>query len=272
MVNKQLAYVTVLTNSSYLPGVWVLNQSLREVGSQYDLYVLVPENRKAELSEQLSRWELPILTAPAVEVPEDLLERMGKDSYWNETFFKLRIAGLTQFEKIVLLDSDMLILRNIDHLFEKPSLSAVGSGQSLIPEWKGLNSGLIVLEPSKEFEAHLLSSIRPAIEQRLRENSVAGDQDVFNYALPEWPDREELHLPEEYNVMCWQIDALCRKFIPGGYKGVYIAHFTGGYKPWNCRTIDYFKRFYHAVAQRYVVTLRVFLRYMRYLREMKRSI
>ena len=52
-MEKPSAYVTVLTKSSYLPGVWVLAQSLKETGSRYELQVLVPEDKQSELQEVL---------------------------------------------------------------------------------------------------------------------------------------------------------------------------------------------------------------------------
>lgn len=37
---------------------------------------------------------------------------------------KLRVWSFTEFEKVILMDSDMVVLKNIDHLFAKPDGSA----------------------------------------------------------------------------------------------------------------------------------------------------
>jgi alpha-N-acetylglucosamine transferase len=40
------------------------------------------------------------------------------------TFTKLRIFDLDAFDKVVFLDADTIVLRNVDELFERPALAA----------------------------------------------------------------------------------------------------------------------------------------------------
>lgn len=44
------AYITVLTNESYIPGVQALAESLRRVNSKYRLIILVPTERRDALT------------------------------------------------------------------------------------------------------------------------------------------------------------------------------------------------------------------------------
>lgn len=41
------------------------------------------------------------------------------ETRFSETWTKLRAFALTQYEKVILVDSDMLIRKNMDELFEK---------------------------------------------------------------------------------------------------------------------------------------------------------
>ena len=41
----------------------------------------------------------------------------GNMAHWNNCFDKLLIFGMTEFDKLIFLDSDMYIIENIDHLF-----------------------------------------------------------------------------------------------------------------------------------------------------------
>lgn len=67
-------------------------------------------------------------------------------------FSKLHAWGLTHFKKVILIDSDMVVLRNIDHLFLQPDLSAVED-----PGAPGkFNSGLMVISPNEETLASML--------------------------------------------------------------------------------------------------------------------
>lgn len=267
MEQERFSYVTVLTNQRYLPGVWALYHALKDVESRYKLTVLAPESRAGELTPALEQMGVRVETAPDLELPPELLEKAGKDHYWNETFFKLRAAGLTQFEKVVLVDSDMLVLRNIDHLFERPSMTAAAAGKSTCPQWIQLNSGLLVLETSKELEDKLLALIGPTVERRLAEGLPAGDQDVFHSYCPDWPEREELHLPESYNLLRGNAGTVCRRYLQQGYGEVAILHFIGARKPWEYTAVNYVKMLYHGVSQGNFAEFRAFLRYRGYLKE-----
>jgi alpha-N-acetylglucosamine transferase len=75
-------------------------------------------------------------------------ERAGL-SNWSATLAKLQVFGLTQYRRIVFLDSDMIALESLDHLFSTPHISAVITARSVPGEEEkcsSLNSGLMVIE------------------------------------------------------------------------------------------------------------------------------
>lgn len=229
-------YITVLTNDRYIPGVRALRRSLRAVKSAHDLVILVPESRAEELRGALERnavldGNCTLCVKPNVPAvcPEGV--DLG-GHYWANTFFKLSAARCTEFAKVILLDSDMLITRNLDHLFDAPSYSAVAAGHCARPEWVKLNSGLMVLEPDEALYARLLESIRPAILRRSREGNHTGDQDVFQEAFPDWEEHEELHLPEIYNCFFKNVRALAEKEAIRPEE-IAVLHFIGEEKPWS---------------------------------------
>ena len=159
--------------------------------------------------------------------------------FWNYTFDKLLIWGLTQFEKVVFLDCDMLIVRNIDGLFEHEAFSAV-SADSSYPgneSWVGgLNSGLMVIVPDKEVERQLLQTISIVVNDCTKRNLMVGDQDVIKRFLPDWGKCDSLHLDEGYNIFADHLTYYIRHL---GYslkgkmgKAVYVIHFIGKSKPW----------------------------------------
>ncbi|KAH6827969.1 plant glycogenin-like starch initiation protein 1, partial [Perilla frutescens var. hirtella] len=59
---------------------------------------------------------------------------------WN--YSKFRLSQLTDYDKIIFIDADLLILRNIDFLFGMPEISATGNNGTLF------NSGVMLIEPS----------------------------------------------------------------------------------------------------------------------------
>lgn len=118
------SYVTVLSNDDYEAGVLGLWNSLRTVQSTYPLLVLISENVSQHIVERLSKITPVKVQKDELELPEDVFkDNTGFFEKWNRTFFKLKAMQLVEFSKIVLLDADMIVRRNIDHLFECPHMS-----------------------------------------------------------------------------------------------------------------------------------------------------
>ena len=137
-----------------------------------------------------------------------------------------------QYERIVLLDSDMMVLRNIDDLFEKPPWSAVVATKCVVPEYVKFNSGLLVLKPDLYDYERLIDSIVPAVKRRADLGRLAGDQDVFQEACSDWEEHEELALPETYNAVWFCVEALCKCYNVKT-SDIKVAHFTGSVKPFH---------------------------------------
>lgn len=236
------AYVTVLTNIKYIPGVRALARSLKDTKSKYPLYLLIPEDKEdilLGLSENDKRLigEDNIIKQPNVMVPSTV---EYNDSYWRYTFFKLQSMRCTQFEKIILLDSDMLIQNNIDNLFACAHYSAAVAGHTRMNKWVQLNSGLMVMEPSNDLADKLISLIPHTVKKREAEGRDSGDQDVFQEAFPRWEDNKELCLKENYN--CFYSDV---SYVVKAYKcrvsDISVIHFIGQQKPWMYSKIDELK-------------------------------
>jgi len=233
-----LVYLTALTNERYLPGVMALARSLHEVKSAYDLAIMIPVEKADSLEAAIREYgilDIPgtyLLPKENVRVPEMDVIVEEKYSYWSATFFKLQAASCVEFEKIILLDSDMLVARNIDHLFGCPSFTATVGGKCVHDDWHSLNSGMLVLEPSLALYEKLISLVIPAIRYKESKGLQAGDQDVFQMAFPEWRDHPELCVSEKYNI-CWSwIGNLCRKEKCTS-KDMHVIHFVGKDKPWD---------------------------------------
>ena len=227
------SYVTVLTNKKYIPGVMALQRALAEVNSRYPLMIIVPKSKENDLMEQMKEYGIntkdTILAKSDLDADIPIIEQ--EYAYWKETFFKLVAASCVEFEKIVLLDSDMLIQHNIDELFDKPHMSGVMAGICARPDWTNFNSGMLVIEPDLGVYQQLIENIAPAIESRRAEGLSAGDQDVFHCTYPDWYENKQLILPETYNCLWGYINKTCvvEKCKPSEIK---IIHFIGKIKPW----------------------------------------
>ena len=158
-----------------------------------------------------------------------------KIQLYATVYTKLRIWELVDFKKVVYLDSDMMVLANIDELFDCPNWSAVNAGGELPQycDWKGLNSGLLVIQPSAAVFSDMMNKI-----EKLKSGDW-GDQGFLHAYFPRWPELNELHLPHIYNMPADFIDQYGTQLgyeLPsnGGAqtKTVKILHYWRAHRPW----------------------------------------
>ena len=222
------SYIAVLSNDPYFPGLCSLAHSLNKVNAKYPLSVVVPDSMAESTKKRIRDMNIGLIEMPDVVIPDALLAQ-NSEKRWNATLFKLSIFNLTQFDKIVFLDLDMIILNNIDDLFEKPNMSCVVAGKCIFPEWTRLNSGLMVVEPNPAVYEGVLAVCADACQERLARNLGFGDQDAINYYYKDWPNQQELHLGEEYNCM-----SVCVKKLSATYgaENIKVLHFVDRIKPW----------------------------------------
>jgi len=116
IVDASKVWTTLITNTKYLSGLLTLDYSLKQNHSKYPLIALYTDTFPREGHDALD-----IRGIPKKHV-KYLLPSVHKD-YSNDTRFydcwsKLTPFSLTEYERVVQLDSDMLILQNMDELME----------------------------------------------------------------------------------------------------------------------------------------------------------
>lgn len=227
-------YATFYTGGAgYLRGVLALGRSLQLSGCSHQLVVFVTPNVGGERSIIESEGSL-IRQVEGIEVPEAVrrLNDARGFGHWNTSFSKLRILSATEFEKVILLDSDMLIVRNIDCLFNRPHLSACVAGQAANPSWRDLNSGCLVIEPEADLCNCVMHTLDLLDDEALASYQGIGDQDLLHLAFPDWPGRNDLHLSEEYNLLSDNAARYAREGVLADGSAS-IVHFAFKPKPWN---------------------------------------
>ncbi|BAP69521.1 GT8 Glycogenin [Kluyveromyces marxianus] len=247
-----LGVVTLLYSLDYLPGTLTLAYQLRKFmteGSKDKELCLVLSSELldegqlsesavkvlGELFDTIIEVEPVDLTDPVVKQNQANLMMLNNRSELAFTFMKLHMWELTQYEKILYLDSDVLpldsdIFRIFDHVTNQTSDQIAA-----VPDcgWPDLfNSGVMVVKPDKGKyeELHDLAK---------RELSIDGaDQGILNqFFNPMCHDGDKLtewiRLPFFYNVTSpgagYQYTPAL-KFFANKLK---LVHFIGKNKPWN---------------------------------------
>lgn len=184
------AYATMLSNGDgYLPGVEALGGSLKASGTAEPMVVMVtPEVRPATRARLVEQgWTLhdvePIVNPNPTT--QQMLPRFGA------AYTKLRAWQLVDFDKVVLLDADTIVLQNVDDLFERPEIAA--APDFFLPD--RFSSGVMVLEPG-------LSKFDRMVEALAASPSYdGGDQGFLNVFFERWYAMPVEHrLPVGYNM------------------------------------------------------------------------
>ncbi|KAI9170875.1 Galactinol synthase 1 [Paramyrothecium foliicola] len=118
---KRYAYATLITRESYLAGVIILADTLKKHGSDYPLIVLytpkLPESavRALELEAQRSNivpHKCEYLLPPKGTKVTLIAERFA------DTWTKLRVFELFDYDAVCYLDADMAIFGSMDAVFD----------------------------------------------------------------------------------------------------------------------------------------------------------
>ncbi|KAI5658879.1 hypothetical protein M9H77_27672 [Catharanthus roseus] len=205
------AYVTILHSSEeYVCGAIALAQSIIKSNTTKDLVLLVDDHISAKSLQGLieAGWKVK-------KIKRIRSSYARKDAYNKWNYSKLRIWQLTEYDKVMFIDSDILVLRNLDEFFLYPQISAVWNDGHLF------NSGLMLIEPSE-------CTFRKLMLKRFKVGSYnGGDQGFLNEVFTWWH-----RWPARLNFLKFfgnQSDNFQHK-IPGN---LYAIHYLG-LKPWIC--------------------------------------
>ncbi|XP_002510223.2 UDP-glucuronate:xylan alpha-glucuronosyltransferase 2 isoform X1 [Ricinus communis] len=216
--SKREAYATVLHSSeSYVCGAIALAQSLRQSGTKRDLIILLDKSISESKREALAAAGWKIRLIKRIRNP-----RAEKDSYNEYNYSKFRLWQLTDYDKIIFIDSDIIVLRNLDILFHFPQMSATGNDIWIF------NSGIMVIEPSNCTFKFLMDRRKDIISYN------GGDQGFLNEVFVWWH-----RLPRRVNFLknFWAnttLEAGVKNELFGADPPkVYSIHYLG-LKPWNC--------------------------------------
>jgi lipopolysaccharide biosynthesis glycosyltransferase len=177
--NKRFAYVGMLYGSNeYFLGALVMGYTLMKTKSPFDKILLVAPDVNDKIIDMLSNYFIVKKVDYVYTLDENFL---SQGSRFKEIFTKLQALNLN-YEKILMLDLDMFILHNLDHLFELNAPAAMIRSKDLpfgekIPSrfikqgedkiYGGINAGLMLLEPSKKEFDEIVEEISKPLPYKL---------------------------------------------------------------------------------------------------------
>ncbi|CAF1571248.1 unnamed protein product [Rotaria sp. Silwood1] len=217
------AFVTLATNDGYALGALVVAQSLRKVGTQRRLVVMISKNLSDLIKRTLETSFDEIVIVEEMNSHDDEHLHLLRRPELGVTFTKINCWLLEKYSKCVFLDADVLVLRNIDDLFEREEFSA--SPDAGWPDC--FNSGVFVYRPSKD-------TFRKLVQFASQQHASfdGGDQGLLNSFFSNWRTSDiSRHLPFVYNVTANTFYS----YVPAITRfrnDIRVVHFAGALKPW----------------------------------------
>lgn len=221
------AYATMLCNGDgYVRGVEALGRSLRASGTHETMVLMVTPDISRATRAKLAAQGWTIREVEAVENPNEVSRQLLPR--FAASFTKLRAWDLLEYDKVVLLDADTIVLRNVDDLFDRPDFAA--APDFFLPD--RFNSGVMVLAPSRETFERMAAALGGA------PSYDGGDQGFLNSFYPDWYAMPVEHrLPAGYNLIHFIYQFMLGHGLlkEGLQQEAKIVHYMVQ-KPWNARS------------------------------------
>ena len=129
----------------YLYSIMVSTKILRDSGSQAD-FVLFVQMKNMAAADHLPADDLRILAAMGIQVryiPKD-----PNESFYKITLEKFRILTLTEYERVMLMDADIVPRQSLDYLFDLSVRGIIRENLVFAGTTEPANAGLFMLKPS----------------------------------------------------------------------------------------------------------------------------
>jgi len=217
------AYVVLLygSDAEYALGALLVASSLRRTGARARRLLLhsadVPNSRLPLLREFYD--EVRLIERPVI-LPHDSPLCVCARDFAHPQFLKLHLLEL-EFEKVLYLDCDLVIRRNLDHLFELQAPAAMDRILAMPPHgaklpnrilWaghrvRGIQGGVMLLAPDREKFAAMRAEVEDpvALREWAYRPSLGNEQDYLTWKFCDGLLEEDghphvwTHLGCEYN-------------------------------------------------------------------------
>jgi len=250
----------------------VLGHSLRRTGTKHALICLHTADVPPGFIKLLSLiWECRVIEHVNA-CTQKLSFQDDQPHRFDKVFTKLRVLALTDFAKILLMDIDLIVMDNIDELFDLPAPAALrrgmndsrwplktgdsvdgrpffGGRDASNPKWSwgqgtGINAGVMLLQPSMT----VLNDMLVEISEPNHPSHAQGNGPEQDYLSRYWADAPWHYIGVEYNFQLhqmffalhpnWASMAERAEFFRSPEK-IKVVHFSGvpAAKPWH-RVLD----------------------------------
>lgn len=236
-------YISYMANDRDIKGILVNNFQLQQVHSKYPYVCLCTKDVSKKVRCILKHFNIHIIDIQfhnilrSFHIDDNKIDYLYSKYYWGKLFI-----FLVEVKQCIYLDSDLLLLKNIDHLFDKDTsdnriymtndlvLESIYENNIsvLINKKNAFNSGVIVYSPNRSIFNKMGSYIHCTSLQDIQ-RFWRGDQILFN----EFHAQKIFHihpLHHKYNMI---LNSLHYFINILDEDDLHIIHYTLSPKPWS---------------------------------------
>ena len=248
---------TFISNDRDIKGVLLLKYNLKKINSKYNLGCIVTENVTMASIELLEKYGVELFKINLSNILDNLnFSKTHIDKIKNKHLFgKLCMFSLTEYDKIIYLDTDILLLQNIDHLMNEKlefnsimmvrDIQATNDYSSIIVVKDRYNSGVIVFKPSKYLYNNCFDKLKSEGEEFFDKDIFISDQYIFESLNYE----KKIHIKPmsmRYNCHPILVESLQKLKL---VDDVSILHYMVKPKPWELLNMNVEHVFENKICQ-----------------------
>lgn len=265
--SRVCAYVSLLYGEGdvvrgYALGALALGQSLSDSGTRHDAVLMHTDDVPSDTIAMLRSSGFWKMRRVEYLHGSSMLGNMVSDYGWLGIFTKLRLFSLVEYSRVIFLDLDVLVLRNMDVLFDlcPPAAMVKGlwrfehgarlDGRTFFPDkgaWNephgGINAGVMLLEP--DVETHL--RMQAEVVDKWHPEHIYSYGPEQEYLSRFFADRWR-HISPCFNFQLYRLDAsrsvqklMTRDDLASAgcraamrlVEDISAAQFSSGPKPWD---------------------------------------
>lgn len=240
-------YITYLSNDRDVKGVVLLSYMLKKLKSKYSLQCICLENVSSKTKSLLLKngVKTVVVNLENILLNHGLNSNIVKNLVIKNYFGKFIIFLLQTDDVCVYLDSDLLIEKNIDHLFDNSIVSDKynilmardmlfdKATNKFILQKKRFNSGVIVFRPNIEHFVEFIKIVNSFPNTHTDKGVdnfnriIKTDQEILNNIIT-----LNIHeLDHKFNALPYTIELFTKKGILN--EPPHVIHYIHTPKPWN---------------------------------------
>jgi alpha-N-acetylglucosamine transferase len=175
---KNYAYFTLVARDKYVDGAICMYKSLRDK-TKYPLIAMTLDvsdaGRKRMLDLGIQLRDVEKIESAKAGIGDNK-PRLRDFTY---TYTKLHIFSYEEYDKIIFLDSDLIVVKSIDHLFGE--VQNCFAACACTPYWEDIfNSGVMVIKPDQNIFHDLMA------KRNILSTYDGSDQGFLNSYFKDW--------------------------------------------------------------------------------------